>query len=352
MGDQQATTSQPVCSVAASKPNSRTRRFRAATLVPVLAAVPLLGALHFARMKGPWVNWENLAPVNGAPISSSPNPISSSAPEPKKSALEVDFPQLAQLLPQQQAELLLERAINHSDAAVEVIRRRVDSWRGHLHNTGRLFDLVIDGLNTDDLRVRIVAVEIDLAANNLSKSRQSVSLLVQRLQDEPERRAFALWRLGALGNRGVQPETVLSHLLHFQHDRDEQTRYWMVEGLAMLGTDATIDPLLDILAHDPSERIRERAAHNLGISGMLTKQQRLRAVPNLLNFADDDSLEPATRSYIFQALRDISGQSWGDDAAAWRNWWVHHDSPSKHSRRTGILQTNASSPRVISLFGV
>lgn len=346
MGTQQNNTLELCCPVSKSKPNRLQPFLRAGTLIPVLAAIPLLGALHFARMKGPWVNWENPATVKVDSVSPAPDaiPFVASIPTTKEEKRESDaeLQQLAELPPQQQAELLLERAIQRNGPAVDLIRRRVDDWRGHLHNTGRLFDLVIDALNTDDLRVRTAAVEIDLAANNLSKSPQSISLLLRRLQNDPARRPFALWRLGALGNRGVEPETVLNHLLRFRHDPDEQTRYWVVEGLAMLGTDSSIDPLLDILAHDPSERIRERAAHNLGISGMLTKRQRVTAVPDLLNFADDDSLDPTTRAYIFQALRDISGQSLGDDTAAWRNWWVHHDGPSKRSRRTGIMQTNTS----------
>jgi|GEM_PF-1350950 len=345
MVDQQNIISEPCRSAPQTKQNSRTHSMGTAMIVPILAAIPILVALHFARMRGPWVNWENSTPVIAASNPSSPDPISSSSNSSeaeKKDKPNLELQHITQLLPQQQAELLLERAIKHNDAAVDVIHRRVDSWRGHLHNTGRLFDLVIDALNTDDLRVRSAAVEIDLAANNLAKSRQSVALLVRRLQNEPGRRPFALWRLGALGNRGVEPENVLGHLLHFRHDRDEQTRYWVVEGLAMLGTDASIDPLLDLLAHDPSQRVRERAAHNLGISGMLTRQQRVTAVPELLNFADDDSIDSTTRAYIFNALRDISGQSFGDDAAAWRKWWVHHDSPSKSSRRTGIQQTRAA----------
>lgn len=343
MVDQQNILSERCHPAPKAKQNSREHPISTAMIVPILAAIPILVALHFARMRGPWINWENSTAVNAAASSPSPNPISSfsgsSERERKDSSL--DLQQIGELLPQQQAELLLERAINHNDAAIDVIHHRAESWRGHLHNTGRLFDLVIDALNIDDLRVRSAAVEIDLAANNLAKSRQSVAILVQRLQNEPERRPFALWRLGALGNRGVEPENVLRHLLHFRHDSNEQTRYWVVEGLAMLGTDATIDPLLDILAHDASQRVRERAAHNLGISGMLTRQQRVSAVPQLLNFADDDSLDSTTRAYIFSALQDISGQSFGDDVAAWRNWWVHHDSPPKRSRRTGILQTKA-----------
>ena len=47
----------------------------------------------------------------------------------------------------------------------------------------------------------------------------------------------------------------------------------------------------------------------------------MRAVPELMNMADDPALDASTRKWVFQALRDITGQGLGDDAAAWRNWW-------------------------------
>ena len=134
-------------------------------------------------------------------------------------------------------------------------------------------------------------------------------------------------QLGALGNRGVEPATVLSTLLRYSRDANQQTRFWAVEGLAMLGTAESIDPLLSILAHDPAKQVRERAATNLARSGMLTGEQRLGAVPQLLNFLDDDSLEPATQDLVCAALRTITGASFGKDPAAWRDWWAHHDRP-------------------------
>jgi len=62
---------------------------------------------------------------------------------------------------------------------------------------------------------------------------------------------------------------------------------------------------------------------------MLTKDQRLAAVPDLLNFLDDDSLDSTTRSWVYAALRVITGAPLGNDANAWRNWWMHHDEAQK-----------------------
>src|SRR6266704_2251644 len=180
---------------------------------------------------------------------------------------------------------------------------------------------------SNDPRVRVAAVEIDLVANNLMKSPQSLAKLLHQIHNDPDSRYLALWRLGALGNRGVEPATVLTTLLRYSRDANQQTRFWAVEGLAMLGTEESIDPLLSILAHDPARKVRERAASNLARSGMLTGEQRLTAVPQLLNLLDDDSLEPATQDLIYAALRSITGASFGKDPAAWRDWWAHHDRP-------------------------
>jgi HEAT repeat protein len=159
------------------------------------------------------------------------------------------------------------------------------------------------------------------------------------LQRDPASRGTALWRLGSLGNRGVEPEKVLNSLLNYAHDPSEHTRYWAVEGLAMLGNDATVDPLLDVLAHDRSPRVREQAANSLGQSGMLTQEERLAAVPHLLNFADDDSLTTTTRELVYGTLRVITGAPLGNDANAWRAWWANHDPAQERPRqRTKILR--------------
>jgi hypothetical protein len=240
--------------------------------------------------------------------------------------------EIKRLPAQLQAERLLARAMHNDAASLDLLRENVDSWRGHLKNTDRLFDLVLAALNSADLRVRMAAVDVDLAANNLSKSPESVALVIRELKRNPEGRGMALWRLGSLGNRGVEPEKVLTTLLSYARNPNEHTRYWAVEGLAMLGNDATIDPLLNLLAHDPSPRVRERAASSLGQSGLLTREERLAAVPHLLNFADDDSLNTTTRELVYGTLRVITGAPVGNDASAWREWWAKHDPARNRSR--------------------
>jgi hypothetical protein len=109
-----------------------------------------------------------------------------------------------------------------------------------------------------------------------------------------------------------------------------------VEGLAYLGTDETIVPLLEIFHNDPSRMIRERAACGLAQSGMLSEKQRRSAVPKLLDFTDDPALDQETRTWVFQALRDITGQSLPHDAAAWRSWFHGNDGqwhPVTHDRQ-------------------
>jgi len=294
-----------------------------------LAAFSTLAGYEASRFNGgtPWGNG-NLV-------------LAASFSEAPATAPGVANPELADLgllAPQDQAQQLLERAIRRDAESLEMINKNVDGWRGHLENTDHLFDLLHTALNSDDLRVRGAAVEIDLAANNLSKSSESVSRLVQRLHDNPADRPWTLWRLGALGNRGVQPEVVLAQLLTYTRDRNEETRYWAVEGLAVLGTDAAIDPLLDRFAHDPSPRVRKRAACNLAAAGLLTKEQRLAAVPQLLNFFDDDALDSTTRGWVYGALRLITGAEIGNDADAWRIWWAKRDTTQKQTHsHTNLL---------------
>jgi HEAT repeats len=305
----------------------RARRY--AALVFALAAVSTLAGFEVARLQAAGHgNSRNL--VHASMLTDvAPSPTNSVDPS-------VDT--FSRRGPQEQAEELLARAIAHDTDSLEVIGKKVDGWHGQLRNTDRLFDLVRSALNSEDLRVRSSALEIDLAANNLSKSPESVTLLGQELRNAPSERSSILWQLGALGNRGVEPKRVLAQLLTYVHDRNEETRYWAVEGLAILGTDAAIDPLLDRFAHDPSAKVRKRAGCNLAKAGMLTKAQRLAAVPNLLNLTDDDAIDSATREWMYGALRLITGAEVANDTNAWRKWWANRDTAHKHPlRRTGIL---------------
>ena len=267
-----------------------------------------------APIKAAWAAFESIIQLKSAPLPASP---------PKLSDHEIEG--LGAMAPQQQAELLIERAINHYEGAIELIDTSVPSWYGHLQvEKGRLAGLLYTAINANDLRVRAASLEITLAGYNLPKTPESVDRILTRLQDEPDHRAWSLWILGVLGNRGVETARLETLFLDRLHDPDQTTRAYAVIGLGLLATDSSISPLVGVFREDPSPHIREGAACALAQSGMFTQGQRMRAVPDLLRMMDDPTLGPATRGWVFQALRDITDASIGSDPAAWRNWWSQH----------------------------
>ena len=223
---------------------------------------------------------------------------------------------------QVQAEFLLGSAVNHEQGAVEMISQLVDGWRGRLHKSQRLDDLEMAALYSNDLRVRAAAIEINLVFSNLAKNEEAALRLIESAEKNPGSRPWAAWELGMLANRGVQQERIHELLTTWTHDPNQQTRFWAVEGLAHFGTDATITNFLDVLRNDPSPEVRERAGCSLAKSGMLTREQRMKAVPGLLELTADPSLDATTRSWIYQALREITDTSLPNDPATWRNWYV------------------------------
>ena len=224
--------------------------------------------------------------------------------------------------PQRQAELLLERAVNHYEGANDQISMRVEGWWGKLKLTPHFNSLITTALNSNDLRVRAAAVELDLPAMGAVKTPATVERLAQKAENGPRsQRVWALWELGLLGNRGVVPERVNEILVSQISDSDPEVRHWAVEGLAYLGTNETIAPLLQAFHDDPSPMVRERAACSLAQSGMLTQEQRQSVIPHLLDYADDASLDAQTHGWVYQALRDITGQNLPNDSGSWRNWY-------------------------------
>jgi HEAT repeat protein len=191
-----------------------------------------------------------------------------------------------------------------------------------IKSTSRLESLFRMAINSDDVRVRAAAVEMNVSARGLARSASTIDRLEPDARGGAEGpRANALWDIGLLGNRGVQPERAFDIIKSGIHDSNENIRYWAVEGLAFLGTDDVIEPLLDVFHDDRSPMIRERAACSLAQSGMLNEQQRWRAVPRLLEYAGDNWLDAQTRGWVFQALRDITGENLPRDATAWRAWY-------------------------------
>ena len=289
------------------------RRGRTALLGAAVAAIVIVLATS-GTVKAAWQELARFLSLAGDPEPASANVLS-----------EHEIEVLDEMTPQQQAVLLLERSINHYRGANEQIAARVDSWKNAIVMEGRLDDLFRIALNSGDLRVRAAAIEVNIVGRKLEKTTATVDRLepLARTGDQGPR-ANALWDIGLLGNRGVDPERAAAIILDSLHDANENIRYWAVEGLAYLGTDETIAPLLDTLRDDPSPLIRERAACSLAQSGMLSERQRRGTVSRLLDLASDGALDDRTRKWIFQALRDITGQSLPHDVNAWKNWHAAH----------------------------
>jgi HEAT repeat protein len=244
--------------------------------------------------------------------------------------------------PQKQAEILLERAMSRSDGeqaqtatdSAAQIEARIDAWRGKLKWDSHLGGLTTLALNSTDQTVRASAIEVQLAAYGLSKSESSVEALVRQAHSSDHaQKIWALWTLGLLGNRGIETDRVVRELTarlqdsgkkdsdknsDSDKDKDEDTRRWAVEGLALVGTTSTIVPLLNAMHNDRSPMVRERAACSLAESGMLSHQQRLAAVPQLINYSDDPALDAQTHTLAFQALAEITKQRLPNDSAVWR----------------------------------
>src|SRR5271167_1286537 len=243
-------------------------------------------------------------------------------------------PELDRQKPQRQAEILLERAVSGSgestaqseDQMAALIDARVDAWRGKLKLDKQLGELTTVVLNSKNRSLRASAIEVQLAAYGLTKNESSVDALVRQADSSDHaQKTWALWSLGLLGNRGVGSDRVVkvltAHLKNSGNNQDEDVRRWAVEGLALVGTTSTIVPLLNAMHNDPSPLVRERAACSLAQSGMLTHEQRLAAVPQLINYSDDPALDAQTHAWAFQALADITKQRLPNDSTAWRNWY-------------------------------
>ncbi|MDX2149480.1 MAG: HEAT repeat domain-containing protein [Bryobacteraceae bacterium] len=278
-------------------------RWSTATLVLALGgATALVGA-----------GWERLAvalQLAGAPVPASEGNLS-----------EHELEEIEGLPPQAQAERLLKRAVSGYGGALEQIAKRAAGWVGQIELNESLHAVTSVAYCSNNLRVRAAAVEVSLAGYGLAKTPESVDAQMRLLEDGGEKRFFPLWKLGLLGNRGVEPEKVLRVLLRYRSDAEQVNRLWAVNALGMLGSDEVIEPLIEVFRTDPSAEIRERAACNLADAGMLTREQRRKAIPYLLHMTDEGGLDEQTRGWVYQALREISGESIGADPTAWRNWW-------------------------------
>jgi HEAT repeat protein len=235
---------------------------------------------------------------------------------------EHEMEEINAMAPQDQAIRLLERAINHYAGAGEEIAKRSEGWIGQIHSTPQLEDMTNTAYFSSDLRVRAAALEIWLARDQLRKSPETVDELIRAAALAPsDKKWFLLSSLGILGGRGIEPQKVFDTLFLALHDPEAATRGSAINGMGLLGAENTIAPLLEVFHSDPSTDLRERAAWNLADSGMLSRELRQKAVPELVRFSQDPNLDAMTRKWVFQALREITQQKIGNDPSGWVGWY-------------------------------
>src|SRR6266849_10899590 len=112
----------------------------ASWLVLFAVAAGILLAVPFAtgRARAAWAEIAHVLGLHGKPVPASPAVLS-----------EHEIERLDRQSSQKQAELLLERAVNHYDGANDQIAARVDGWRGRLKLSSQLNSLITTALNSD-----------------------------------------------------------------------------------------------------------------------------------------------------------------------------------------------------------
>jgi HEAT repeat protein len=221
---------------------------------------------------------------------------------------------------QAEAEALLQRVAAGDSAAADRVLANSASWTGKTQRTSNAVGWITASLNRPETNAREAALEAELALDGVAKDASSVKMLEQAAAI-PSQRAWALWMLGALGNRGVDEVHTAKIIGAYLSDPAAEVRASAVNGLALVGTDETIPMMLDRFRNDPSPVVQERAACAIAEAGMYTHEQRMRAAATLVTWLDDSLITPQQRAWTLQALHDISGQSLGSDSAAWRTWY-------------------------------
>jgi hypothetical protein len=233
---------------------------------------------------------------------------------------EHELEEINAMSPEDQAKRLIERTINHYKGAPDEISKRVEGWTGKIKSSKELDGLTGTAYFSNDLRVRAAALEIWLATSGFHKDAETMDALIRDAALADDKRYFRLSNVGILGNRGIEPEKALETLKLYIRDPDPAARSGAINGLGLLGTEGTIAPLLDAFRHDTSFDLRERAACNLADSGMLSRDLRWKAVPEIVRFAQDASLDELTKKWVYQALREITGQGLPSEPGPWLSY--------------------------------
>ena len=221
---------------------------------------------------------------------------------------------------QAEAEQMLSEVVAGNPGAADRLLARSDAWTGRTGRTPQTDQLIATGINLEDMHAREAALQAQLALDGVPVNESGFQMLARDVEDS-QRRTWALWTLGALGSRGVDPVHAVKIIDSYLNDPDVNVRLNAVEGLALTGTDETIPMLEDRFRNDPSPAVQERAICGIAESGMYTHSQRMVAAASLVGWVDDSTLSQLQRGWAVQALTDICGQNFGANPGAWQHWY-------------------------------
>lgn len=221
---------------------------------------------------------------------------------------------------QREAEAALAAAATGDAAAISKVLAESPRWTGGTRRTPQTDRSISICLNSADLRERAAALSALLSLDGITADQAGLGE-VRRALNDPSQRDWALWMLGALGNRGVDPPRTVKIAQSFLQDPDARVRGAAVISLSIIATDETIPMLLDRFRNDSSPAVQEDAARSLGSTGMYTRAQRLTAGASLIRWLDDPSLAPQQRAWALHVLTDVSRKNFGANSSAWRAWY-------------------------------
>jgi hypothetical protein len=238
---------------------------------------------------------------------------------------EVEAELVAGMAPQGQAERLLQYAISHHLGATEEVKARVQGWHGQITSTPSLETLLDVARNGGDLRVRAAAIEIELAVMNIARTSAQVDALLRPIAASAKDARHEIYSLGLLANRGVETERIHNELRVLTRSEEYLVRYQAYAAIANIGTDETVGDLVDGFHHDPSSAVRiDGGGCGLAHCGMLTRAQRMLAIPGLIEMVEDKALDSMSVSYGYRALREITDETLPDNVQQWRQWYGLH----------------------------
>jgi HEAT repeat protein len=171
--------------------------------------------------------------------------------------------------------------------------------------------------------VRAAAIEIELASFNIVKNASQAEALLVQIAANPSGQRLAIYQLGLLGNRSVAVDRIHAELRALTKSDDEMVRFQAYAAIANLGTDASVPDLVAAFRFDSSSFVRINGGGcGLAHCGMLTRAQRMLAVPGLLEMVEDPNLDATLLKYAYRALREITDEPLTDEPLIWREWYA------------------------------